>query len=78
MVGKRVDLEIDTNVYDILSKLDNPVVVLLILDLRDKGLIADTINETFWKKFLVKEQLYDDHWLFAYEVFDKRVAYSIK
>ena len=70
-LAKELDLEIDTNVYDILSKLDNPVVVLLILDLRDKGLIADTINETFWKKFLVKEQLYDDHWLFAYEALIK-------
>ena len=29
----------------------------------------DTINN--WKKFLVKEQLYDDHWLLAYEVLMK-------
>jgi len=70
-LAKEMNLKIKNNVYDDLSKLDNPIVVLLILDLREKDLISDKIKETNWKKFLVKEQLYDDHWLLAYEALKK-------
>ncbi len=47
--------------------MDNPVIVLLILDLRELGLISPSIDDKKWKRYLVKEQLYDDHWLLAYE-----------
>ncbi|MFA5295452.1 MAG: RNA-directed DNA polymerase [Methanoregulaceae archaeon] len=70
-LAKELNIEIEKNVYDSLSKIDNPIVVLLILDLRNKELISDEINDAVWKKFLVKEQLYDDHWLLAYEALKK-------
>jgi len=70
-LAKEMDLEIEKSVYDYLSQIDNPIVVLLILDLRENELIDDTINDKTWKKFLVKEQLYDDHWLLAYEALKK-------
>lgn len=70
-LAKEFEIVIDESLYPALSKLDNPVVVLLALDLRDHELISDRIDINNWKKFLVKEQLYDDHWLLAYEVLMK-------
>lgn len=67
-LAKEFEIDIDKTLYPLLSKLDNPIVVLLILDLRDHELISQKIDESRWKRFMVKDQLYDDHWLLAYEV----------
>ena len=61
----------ENDVSEILSKNDNPIVALIALDMRNIGLIKDDLNENIWMKFLVKEQLYDDHWLLAYEAVNK-------
>jgi hypothetical protein len=70
-LAKEFEIDIDKTLYPLLSKQDNPIIVLLALDLRDHGLISEKIDESRWKKFLVKDQLYDDHWLMAYEVAHK-------
>jgi hypothetical protein len=67
-LAKEFEIYIDKSLYPLLSKQDNPIIVLLALDLRDRGLISEEIDVNHWKKFLVKDQLYDDHWLLAYEV----------
>lgn len=67
-LAKEFEIDIDKSLYPLLSKQDNPIIVLLALDLRDHGLISEKIDENRWKKFLVNDQLYDDHWLLAYEV----------
>jgi hypothetical protein len=66
-LAKDLNIEIEKNECEILSKIDNPIVVLLALEMKELGLINSDINEDLWKKYLVKEQLYDDHWLLAYE-----------
>ena len=66
-LAKEFKIDIDKTLYPLLSKQDNPIIVLLTLDLRDHELISDEIDDSRWKKFLVKDQLYDDHWLLAYE-----------
>ncbi|PKL64682.1 MAG: hypothetical protein CVV32_06255 [Methanomicrobiales archaeon HGW-Methanomicrobiales-3] len=70
-LAKEFEINIDKSLYPLLSKQDNPVVVLLALDLRDHELISDDIDESRWKKFLVRDQLYDDHWLLTYEAANK-------
>jgi hypothetical protein len=67
-LAKEFEIEIDKALYPILSKIDNPIIVLLALDLRDHDLISNKIDENRWKSYVIKEQLYDDHWLLAYEV----------
>jgi len=67
-LAKEFKIDIDKSLYPCLSKQDNPIIVLLTLDLRDQGLISEKIDDSHWVKFLSKDQLYDDHWLFAYEV----------
>ncbi len=53
-LAKEFEIKINTDLYTSLSKLDNPAIVLLILDLRDKELIKQEIDESKWKKFFVK------------------------
>jgi len=71
-LAKEFKIEIEKKLYPALSNLDNPVIVLLALDLREQGLIDAKIDTNKWEKFLVKEQLYDDHWLLAYEALVKK------
>jgi len=47
---------------------DNPIVQLMVLDLSNKGKINVNIASLQWDKYLDKKYLYDEHWLFAYEV----------
>jgi len=66
-LAKEFEIKLNEDLNSLFSKMDNPIIVLLILDLRERGLISPTIDDTKWKSYLVKEQLYDDHWLLAYE-----------
>jgi hypothetical protein len=66
-LAKEFEIKLNKDLDPLLSKLDNPIIVLLVLDLRERGLISSLIDDRKWKRFLVKEQLYDDHWLLAYE-----------
>ncbi len=70
-LAKVLDLEIEKNIQNLLSRIDHPIIVLLTLDLRERGLITADIDETLWKSYLTGEQLYDDHWLLAYEAIQK-------
>jgi hypothetical protein len=66
-LAKEFEIKLNKDLDPLLSKMDNPIIVLLALDLRKRGLISSSVDDEGWKKYLVKEQLYDDHWLLAYE-----------
>lgn len=70
-LAKEMNFVLENDVVDILSKNDNPIVSLIILDMRNIGLIRNNIDDETWSKYLVKEQLYDDHWLLTYEAIIK-------
>ncbi len=66
-LAKEFEIKLNKDLDSLLSKMDNPIIVLLVLDLRERGLISTSINDERWKNYMAKEQLYDDHWLLAYE-----------
>jgi len=66
-LSKVFDLEVKKEVISLVEKNDNPIVVLTALDLREAGLIEKNIDVSHWESFMNKNQLYDDHWLLAYE-----------
>ncbi|WOF17254.1 RNA-directed DNA polymerase [Methanoplanus sp. FWC-SCC4] len=57
------------NVLDSLSKCNDVIVVLTVLDLRKIGLIKGNLDTTEWINFMKKDELYSDHWLIAYEAY---------
>lgn len=66
-LAKELHIQVEKNIEPIISESDDSVVALVALDLRESGQISQNIDTTFWKNFMVKDQLYDDHWLLAYE-----------
>jgi hypothetical protein len=60
------DLHIDARVAKALSSMDDDLVALSALHLSSEGQI-DGLDTSFWQQFITKEQLYEHHWLLAYE-----------
>jgi hypothetical protein len=50
-----------------LEKLDDPFVVLLALHAEGRGAFEAPLDKSNWTRFMTSEQLYDDHWILAYE-----------
>ena len=50
-----------------LGNSESSIVALLALDLRDKGLVAGSINVTNWESLVNKRELFGERWLLAYE-----------
>ena len=60
-------ISIDESIASIISRMDDPVVALLALDARNKGLITSTPSFSQWESKMNAQELYDDQWLLAYE-----------
>lgn len=60
---------------EILTKLietEDPLVLLMILDLKNKEIIKSKLDESKFKKFILKENLYNEYWILAYEIHIKK------
>jgi len=66
-----IDIKITDDITDKFQNTSNPVIQLMILDLREKGLINVDVESLNWKQYLDKKHLYDEHWLIAYEAYVK-------
>lgn len=60
-------IPIGSNAAASLSKMVDPIVVLLTLDARQRGLIPVGLNTTLWESFMDEANLYEPYWLLAYE-----------
>lgn len=65
-VAKLFYLSVPDTVCDQLSKMDDPLISLLALDLRDQGLIP-SLDTTQWDASMTGEELWSTNWLLAYE-----------
>lgn len=54
-----------------ISKIDNSVIALMALYLKEKSIIPEGLDTTMWKSFMNAEELYDENWLLAYEAYIK-------
>jgi hypothetical protein len=50
-----------------IAKMNNSVVYLLALDAQQNGLVAKKVQFSYASSMAVQDQLYGEHWLFAYE-----------
>jgi hypothetical protein len=51
----------------IYSEIEDSVVALVALDLREQGLISSGLDLTRWQSLMTTDDLYSDNWLLAYE-----------
>lgn len=66
-LSKILKLKIDDKAAREISLLDNSLVALIALDLYHSKLIPKGLKLTLWKSFMTEKELYDEHWLIAYE-----------
>jgi hypothetical protein len=69
-LAKQMNIQIPTIVGDRISKLDDDVVALIALDLNQLGLL-DATGFTKWQAQMHGANLYDNHWLIAYEAWEQ-------
>lgn len=63
----RFRIVLPSRVWQSLAEIDDPVVALLVLDARERGLCSKTLNFKRWMQYLDGASLYQEHWRLAYE-----------
>ena len=66
-LAKGLGIKIPGNILSETTKVESSVCALIILDLRNIGLISGNIDTTFWESFMNQATLRDNMWLLAYE-----------
>jgi hypothetical protein len=64
---KSLGIVIDNEILDLLSKVMDPVVALVALDLQHSGQTRKKLDNSIWRQFAGKNALYSENWLLAYE-----------
>ena len=68
-LAKEMNIPISKQVAEIIVRLDDDLVALAALDLNEHGLFGAT-DFTKWCAHMQSAELYDNHWLIAYEAFE--------
>ena len=64
-----LDLKIDNSIIKCISSIENQFVALIALDLKNKGLIDGELDLGLWESLMIKEELYGENWILAYEAY---------
>lgn len=64
---KQLNITLSKSLAEKLSTNNNSIVCLSVLDLHASGLIPEGLNKSGWSGILKKDNLYNEHWLIAYE-----------
>jgi len=67
-IAKSLGLTLPATISPKLSANENPIIVLIALDLHESGLLPG-IDKTHWNTLLTTNNLYNEHWLIAYEAY---------
>jgi hypothetical protein len=69
-LAKKMNISIQKNIGDRIARLDDDVVALIALDMNQLGLL-DASGFTKWRSYLTSGNLYENHWLIAYEALEQ-------
>jgi hypothetical protein len=69
-ISKLFEVVLPDSIWSGICSVDDPVVALLSLDLREDGL-ADKVSPDLWAQHMRAEDLYSENWLVAYEALQK-------
>jgi hypothetical protein len=69
-LAKQQNLRIDPKVAKKVVAMDDDIVALVALDLRERGLFPPTPMPR-WRKLMTAQHLYTEHWLLAYEAYEQ-------
>jgi hypothetical protein len=69
-LAKTMKVKVSKPIGDRIVKLDDDIVALVALDLNHAGLL-DTSGFARWRGYMTRANLYENHWLIAYEAFEQ-------
>ena len=69
-LAKKMNVQISKGVGDKITKMDDDIVALVALDLAQLGLL-NTSGFSKWRNHMTAGNLYDAHWLIAYEALEQ-------
>jgi hypothetical protein len=64
---KNLTIKVEEENANALSKIEDPIGILIALDLYANGIIPDGLDESNWISFMTKEELSTENWILAYE-----------
>lgn len=70
-LSKILNLKVSKEAASELQKVDDPIVVLISLDLINCKLLSSGIDTTLWESYMNEDNLYTEYWLLAYEAMKK-------
>lgn len=63
-----LNVKLDRGITKVLGSIDDSVVAILSLDVRDKGLLEDSnLDLKLWEQYMCIDELYGSQWLLSYE-----------
>ncbi|MGD0078421.1 MAG: RNA-directed DNA polymerase [Sedimentisphaerales bacterium] len=63
-----LNVRLDRGITKILGSIDDSVVAILSLDVKDKGLLEDSnLDLELWEQYMCVDELYGSQWLLSYE-----------
>jgi hypothetical protein len=68
-IAKKMFVNISSAVADKVAQVDDDVVALVALDLIEQGLLQRT-KLALWRSYMTAPNLYEEHWLLAYEALE--------
>ena len=66
-LSKTLEIPIKEEAAKKISEIEDSVVALVTLDLRDQGLISSGLDLNRWESLMTTDELYSTNWLLAYE-----------
>lgn len=64
---KNLTIKVEEENAKALSTIEDPIGILIALDLYANGIIPDGLDESNWISFMTKEELSTENWILAYE-----------
>jgi len=66
-LSKTLEISVKEEAANKISDIEDSIVALIALDLREQGLISSGLDLTRWQSLMTTDDLYSDNWLLAYE-----------
>ena len=60
-------MTLDHQTADLAARMADPIVAILTLDGKSKGLVSNNVNLGLWSSMMTSQELYADNWLLSYE-----------
>ncbi|MEI7884628.1 MAG: RNA-directed DNA polymerase [Clostridia bacterium] len=70
-IAKSFSIKLNKNYGNMLVKVDNPLVAVMVKHMQDEKLISKTLNKSVWTEHENNDDLYSEYWIYTYEALQR-------